>query len=91
VSFGQGCATRTPPVRGGQGEAVAPFLTKRFVNSDGDRLNLVAIIVIHFAAAPVLADLWHYDPLKPARLAARRVAVLEFLEPALLASSGRNE
>ena len=43
-------------------------------------LTLVAMTVFYFAAAPVLAELWHCDPLKPARLAARRVAVLDFLE-----------
>jgi TetR/AcrR family transcriptional regulator len=52
-------------------------------------LSIVAITVFYFAAAPVLAELWKCDPLKPANLAARRTAVLDFLEHALFALSGR--
>ena len=52
-------------------------------------LTLVAMTVFYFAAAPVLGELWHCDPLKPSRLAARRRAVLDFLEHALFASCGR--
>jgi len=46
-------------------------------------LTLVAMMVFYFAGAPVLGELWHCDPLKPARLVARRAAVLDFLEHGL--------
>jgi TetR/AcrR family transcriptional regulator len=52
-------------------------------------LTLVAMTVFYFAAAPVLAELWHCDPLKPSRVAARRRAVLDFLEHGLFLSSVR--
>jgi hypothetical protein len=52
-------------------------------------LTLVAMTVFYFAAAPVLAELWRCDPLKPSRVAARRRAVVDFLEHGLFASSAR--
>ena len=52
-------------------------------------ITVVAMTVFYFAAAPVLGELWRCDPLTPARLAARREAVLDFLEHALFKSSGR--
>jgi TetR/AcrR family transcriptional regulator len=52
-------------------------------------LTLIAMTVFYFAAAPVLAELWHCDPLKPSRVAARRRAVLDFLEHGLFLSSVR--
>lgn len=52
-------------------------------------LTLVAITVFYFAAAPVLAELWRCDPLTPARMAARRAAVIDFLERALFVISRR--
>lgn len=52
-------------------------------------LTLVAMTVFYFGAAPLLAELWHCDPLKPSRVAARRRAVLDFLEHGLFASSAR--
>jgi TetR/AcrR family transcriptional regulator len=52
-------------------------------------LTLVAVTVFYFAAAPVLAELWRCDPLTPARRAARRMAVLDFLEHGLFTSSRR--
>ena len=52
-------------------------------------LTLVAMTVFYFSAAPVLRELWRCDPLSPSRQAARRVAVLDFLEHGLFASSRR--
>jgi Tetracyclin repressor-like, C-terminal domain len=54
-------------------------------------LTLVAMTVFYFAAAPLLAELWHCDPLKPTRVAARRRAVLDILEHGLFAPSARTE
>ncbi len=54
-------------------------------------LTLVAMTVFYFAAAPLLAELWHCDPLKPSRVAARRRAVLDILEHGLFASSARTQ
>jgi len=52
-------------------------------------LTLVAMTVFYFAAAPVVAKLWRCDPLKLSRVAARRRAVLDFLEHGLFALSAR--
>jgi len=54
-------------------------------------LTVVAMTVFYFAAAPVLTELWRCDPLTPARLAARRAAVIDFLEQGLFASARRSE
>lgn len=51
--------------------------------------NLVAITVFYFAAAPVLAEVWKCDPLTPRLVAARRRAILDFVEHALFLSSAR--
>lgn len=48
-------------------------------------LTLVAITVFYFAAAPVVSQLWRCNPLTAARVAARRRAVLDFLEHGLFA------
>ncbi len=45
--------------------------------------------VFYFAAAPVLAELWRCDPLEPRRVAARRRAVLDFLEHGLFLQAAR--
>jgi AcrR family transcriptional regulator len=52
-------------------------------------LTLIAMTVFYFAAAPVLAELWQCDPLEPKRVAARRRAVLDFLEHGLFLPSAR--
>jgi len=45
--------------------------------------SLVAMTVFYFAAAPVLTQLWRVDALAPRRVAARRRAILDFVEHAL--------
>jgi AcrR family transcriptional regulator len=52
-------------------------------------VTLVAVTVFYFSAAPVLAELWQCDPLKPQRVAARRRAVLDFLEHGLFLPTAR--
>src|SRR5579872_3604638 len=51
--------------------------------------NLVAMTVFYFAAAPVLTEVWKCDPLAPRRVAARRRAILDFVEHALFLSPAR--
>jgi TetR/AcrR family transcriptional regulator len=51
--------------------------------------SLVGMTVFYFLAAPVLSQLWHFDPLAPPRVAARRRAVLDFMEHALFLPSAR--
>lgn len=51
--------------------------------------SLVAMTVFYFAAAPVLTQLWRIDPLEPRRVAARRRAILDFVEHALFLPSAR--
>jgi TetR/AcrR family transcriptional regulator len=51
--------------------------------------SLVAMTVFYFAATPVLTQLWHTDPLAPRRVAARRRAILDFVEHALLLPAPR--
>ena len=70
----------------GEGIARGEF---REVDPQQTVLTLVAMTVFYFAAAPVVAELWHCDPLKPSRVAARRRAVLDFLEHGLFVSSVR--
>lgn len=45
--------------------------------------SLVGMTVFYFLAAPVLSQLWHFDPLAPRSVAARRQAILDFVEHAL--------
>jgi len=52
-------------------------------------VTLIAMTVFYFAAAPVLAELWRCDPLGPRRVAARRRAVLDFLEHGLFLQAAR--
>ncbi len=52
-------------------------------------LTLIAITVFYFAAAPVVSRLWRCDSLAPARVAARRRAVLDFLEHGLFTTRAR--
>jgi TetR/AcrR family transcriptional regulator len=51
--------------------------------------SLIAMTVFYFAAAPVLTQLWRCDPLAPRRVAARRRAILDFMEHALFLPSAR--
>ncbi len=61
----------------------------RDVNPPQTVLTLVAITVFYFAAAPVVSQLWRCDPLTSARVAARRRAVLDFLEHGLFTTPAR--
>lgn len=55
----------------------------RRVDPQHTTVTLIAMTVFYFAAAPVLAELWHCNPLAPARVAARRRSVLDFLQHGL--------
>ena len=55
----------------------------RRVDPQNTALTLIAMTVFYFAAAPVLGELWRCNPLAPARVAARRRSVLDFLEHGL--------
>jgi len=50
---------------------------------------LVAMTVFYFAAVPVLTQLWRVEPLAPRRVAARRRAVLDFVEHAMFLPAAR--
>jgi TetR/AcrR family transcriptional regulator len=52
-------------------------------------VTLIAMTVFYFAAAPVLGEMWGCDPLTPKRVAARRRAVLDFLEHGLFLQRAR--
>ena len=55
----------------------------RRVDPQNAAVTLIAMTVFYFAAAPVLGELWGSNPLAPGRVAARRRAVLDFLEHGL--------
>ncbi len=61
----------------------------RRVDPQHTLFSLVAMTVFYFAAVPVLTQLWHHDPLAPRRVAARRRAILDFVEHALFRPSAR--
>ena len=48
--------------------------------------SMIAIIVFYFNSAPVMRLMSGQDPLSPARLAARRAAILDFISAALFRS-----
>jgi len=52
-------------------------------------LTIIAMTVFYFAAAPVVAELWRCEPLAPKRLAARRRAIVDFLEHGLFLPRSR--
>ena len=52
-------------------------------------LSIVAMTVFYFAATPVLREMLGNDLLRPAAVEARRRAILDFIEHALLVSSAR--
>jgi TetR/AcrR family transcriptional regulator len=52
-------------------------------------LSIIAMTAFYFAAAPVLQELWGRDILHPQAVAARREAVLDFLEHGLFRTSAR--
>ena len=51
--------------------------------------SLVGMTVFYFLATPVLSQVWRFDPLAPRRVAARRRAVLDFVEHALFLPAAR--
>ena len=61
----------------------------RRVDPQHTLFTLVAMTVFYFAAAPVLTQLWRCEPLAPRRVAARRRAILDFMEHALFLPSAR--
>lgn len=61
----------------------------RRVDPQNTAVTLIAMTVFYFAAAPVLRELWRCNPLAPARIAARRRSVLDFLEHGLFRQSER--
>jgi hypothetical protein len=54
-------------------------------------LSIIAMTAFYFAAAPVLQELWGRDILHPQAVAARRQAVLDFLEHGLFRKSARKQ
>jgi AcrR family transcriptional regulator len=61
----------------------------RRVDARHTLFTLVAMTVFYFAAAPVLTELWQCNPLLPRRVAARRRAILDFVEHALFLPPAR--
>lgn len=61
----------------------------RRVDPQHTLFSLVAMTVFYFAAAPVLTQLWRIEPLAPRRVAARRRAVLDFMQHALFLPAAR--
>jgi TetR/AcrR family transcriptional regulator len=61
----------------------------RRVDPQHTLFSLIAMTVFYFAAAPVLTQLWHCEPLAPRRVAARRRAILDFVEHALFLPAAR--
>ena len=61
----------------------------RRVDPQHTLFSLVAMTVFYFAAKPVLTQLWRCNPLAPRRVAARRRAILDFMEHALFLPSAR--
>jgi TetR/AcrR family transcriptional regulator len=61
----------------------------RVVDPANTVATLIAMTVFYFAAAPVLKIVWGRDPLRPRAVAARRRAVLDFLEHGLFRPSAR--
>ena len=61
----------------------------RRVDPQHTLFSLVAMTVFYFAAAPVLTQLWQADPLATRRVAARRRAILDFIEHALFLPAAR--
>ncbi|MFZ0285337.1 MAG: TetR/AcrR family transcriptional regulator [Terriglobales bacterium] len=49
--------------------------------------SIISVIVFYFTNAPAMRSMTGIDPLQPERVAARRVAVLDFISAALMAHS----
>jgi TetR/AcrR family transcriptional regulator len=61
----------------------------RRVDPQHTTVTLLGMTIFYFAAAPVLGEVWSGDPLAPARLAARKRSVLDFVEHGLFHKSVR--
>jgi TetR/AcrR family transcriptional regulator len=61
----------------------------RAVDPQNTTLTLISMTVFYFAAAPVLGELWRCNPLAPARVAARRRSVIDFLKHGLFQQAVR--
>lgn len=61
----------------------------RRVDAEHAVFSIIAITVFYFAAAPMLKDLLGRDTLNPRAVAARRKAILDFMEHALFAEVRR--
>jgi len=61
----------------------------RRVDPQHTLFSLVAMTVFYFAATPLLTQLWRCEPLAPRRVAARKRAILDFMEHALFLPSAR--
>jgi len=53
-------------------------------------LTIIAMTVFYFAAAPLLSAIWGRDALRPQAVAARRRAILDFLEHGLFRPTAKN-
>ncbi len=84
ATFGPLYATLTKTIRDGIGSGEF-----RPVDAQNTAVTIIAMTVFYFAAAPVLGEIWNCDPLAPARVAARRRSVLDFLEHGLFEKSAR--
>lgn len=62
----------------------------RRVDAHHTVLSIIAMTVFYFAAAPVLSAIWGRDALRPQAVAARRRAILDFLEHGLFRPASRN-
>jgi hypothetical protein len=54
-------------------------------------LTIIAMTIFYFAAAPVLTQMWGRDALRPQAVAARRRAILDFLEHGLFRGHSRKK
>jgi TetR/AcrR family transcriptional regulator len=61
----------------------------RHVDAEHAVFSIIAMTVFYFAAAPMLKDLLGRDTLNPRAVAARRKAILDFMEHALFAAVRR--
>jgi TetR/AcrR family transcriptional regulator len=61
----------------------------RPVDPQQTAVTIIAMTVFYFAAAPLLGEIWNCNPLAPARVAARRRSVLDFLEHGLFEEATR--
>ena len=61
----------------------------RRVDPQHTTVTLLGTTIFYFGAAPVLGEMWSCDPLSPARLAARKRSVLDFVEHGLFRKAAR--